>query len=378
VTYDIVIVGAGGVGCAAAFHAAKRGLRVLALDRFPPAHDRGSSHGQTRIIRQAYFEHPDYVPLLFRAYELWRELEQVTGESLLQINGLIQIGPPQGEVIPGVLESARRWKLDIASLSESDLAARYPQFHLPENWQALYEAQAGVLHVEKCVQAHALAAQQIGAEFRDGVAVKSWQPDGQGVRILTDRGDFLAARAVLTPGAWASDLLAPIANSLRVLRKHLHWFPVNRSDWKCSAPCPSFLYELPHGVFYGIPAIDDQGVKIGEHTGGAVVTDPLDDDRSIELEDQRRVQQFVAQELRGLAKSPTIHRTCFYTMSPDQHFIVGLHPDSENVAFACGLSGHGFKFTGALGEALVALGMGESATVSVDFLSPMRFSRSQA
>src|SRR5437762_104170 len=174
-TYDVIVLGTGGVGSAALFHLAKRGAKVLGLDRFPPGHDRGSSHGQTRIIRQAYFEHPDYVPLLFRAYELWRELEQVTGESLLQINGLIQICPPLGEVIPGVKESARRWKLDIESLTQQELARRFPQFHLPNGCEVLYEANAGVLRVEQCVMAHADAAERLGAEFCSGVTVRSWR-----------------------------------------------------------------------------------------------------------------------------------------------------------------------------------------------------------
>lgn len=376
--YDIVIVGAGGVGSAAAYHAAKRGLRVLALDRFPPGHDRGSSHGQTRIIRQAYFEHPDYVPLLFRAYELWRELEETTGESLLSVNGLLQIGPPDGEVVQGVLESAKRWNLPIERLSEAEFRKRFPQFHFPEGCDAVYEAEAGVLRVEACVKAHAIMAMKCGAEIREGVNVQGVSSDGSGVRILTDQGVFHAAQAILAPGAWAHDLLGALGVSFQVLRKHLHWFAAERGGWKTSESCPSFLYELPHGTFYGLPAIDGQGVKVGEHSGGAVVADPLHDDRSVEVDDQFRVGQFVATQLRGLGPAPIDHKTCFYTMSPDQHFVVGRLPEIAKVAFAGGLSGHGFKFTGVLGEALVSLALGETPRVSVDFLSPSRFSRSSA
>ncbi len=368
-TYDLIILGSGGVGSAAAYHAAKRGLRVLALDRFPPGHDRGSSHGQTRIIRQAYFEHPDYVPLLFRAYDLWRDLEQVTGQSLLHINGLIQIGQPSGEVIAGVKESARRWNLRVESLPEKDLTARFPQFNLPEGCEALYEAQAGVLRVEDCVLAHASAAKSHGAEFKGGVTVKSWRKEEAIVRVMTDRGEFLAGQAIITPGAWASDLLGPIAAPLRVLRKHLHWFTVEQN---AHLPCPSFLYDLPHGCFYGVPNLGGLDLKIGEHSGGSIVEDPLLDDRVKETDDEIRVMAFVAKQLRGVATRPNAHKTCFYTMSPDQHFIVGRHPDAENVAFAAGLSGHGFKFTGVLGEALVSLALGEPTPVNIDFLNPDR------
>lgn len=368
-SYDLIIIGAGGVGSAAAYHAAKRGLRVLALDRFPPGHDRGSSHGQTRIIRQAYFEHPNYVPLLLRAYDLWRELEQVTGQSLLHINGLIQIGPPNGEVIAGVKESARRWNLSVESLTDMDLKSRYPQFNLPADCEALYEAQAGVLLVEGCVLAHARAAETHGAEFREGVTVKSWHKVGQSVRVITDQGEFLAGHAIVTPGAWASELLGPIATPLRVLRKHLHWFKVEQS---AHLPCPSFLYDLPHGCFYGIPSVDGMDLKIGEHSGGTIVEDPLLDDRVKETDDEIRVMAFVAEQLHGVATRPNAHKTCFYTMSPDQHFLVGRHPEANNVAFAAGLSGHGFKFTGVLGEALVNLTLGEPTPVNIDFLSPSR------
>lgn len=374
-TYDLIVIGAGGVGSAAAYHAAKRGLKVLALDRFPPGHDRGSSHGQTRIIRQAYFEHPDYVPLLFRAYELWRELEEVTGDSLLRINGLLQIGAPNGEVITGVKESARRWNLQVESLSESQLNADFPQFHLPGGCEALYEAQAGVLRVEECVLAHAKAAESLGADFRQLVTVDSWRKEGQSVRVFTDQGEFCAASAIITPGAWASSLLGTLSSSLRVLRKHLHWFTVEQF---ANLRCPSFLYDLPDGCFYGIPSQDGMDLKIGEHSGGSIVEDPLLDARGKETEDEMRVAAFVAQQLRGIAKRSSAHKACFYTMSPDQHFMVGRHPEADNVAFACGLSGHGFKFTGALGEALVSLALGESCPVNVDFLCPSRFNKASA
>lgn len=370
--YDLLVLGVGGVGAAAAYHAAKRGLSVLALDRFPYGHDRGSSHGQTRIIRQVYFEHPDYVPLLFRAYDLWRELESVVGQSLLTINGLLQIGPPEGEVISGVLESARRWNLPIETLDERGLAERFPQFSLPPGCQAVYEAQAGVLYVEACVRAHAAAAQQLGAEFRDGVTVLSWRQEGGGVRIETDQGDFQAERAVATPGAWATDLLGCAAGTLQVLRKQLHWFPIEQGEWRLDETCPSFLYELPHGVFYGLPAIDAQGVKIGEHSGGAVVNDPLQVDRGVDVHDQERVAGFVRDQLRGLTSSPAAHAVCFYTMSPDQHFLVGRHPKADRLVFACGLSGHGFKFTPVLGEALVSLALEETPPVEIGFLNPRR------
>lgn len=369
--YDAIVIGTGGVGSAAAFHLAQRGAKVLGLDRFPGAHDRGSSHGETRIIRQAYFEHPDYVPLLKRAYELWGDLERDAGEQLFHRVGLLQIGPESGAVIRGVLESARQHQLTVEKLDASEIARRWPGFRVPQSSVGAYEPGAGYLRVEACVLAHLAAAQRQGAELKSGVSVLSWRPDGSGICVATDQGEFHTAKLVITAGPWAPQLLSGLGIQLEVRRKHLYWFGTSDAAFHQSR-CPTFLYEMPQGVFYGFPAIDSQGVKVAEHSGGVVVDDPLTDPRQLDERDLERVKEFLAQCMPNVSGPLNRHGVCFYTMSPDQHFIVDRHPQWDRVVFAAGLSGHGFKFTSVLGEALADLALGGQTSLPVGFLSQRR------
>ena len=372
--YDVIILGTGGVGSAAAYHLARRGARVLGIDRFAGGHDRGSSHGETRIIRQAYFEHADYVPLLLRAYELWRELEAGAGESLLRQVGLLQIGPPEGAVVRGVLGSARQHGLDVEQLSAADVHRRWQGFRVPEGYVGVFEAAAGYLRVERCVLAHLAAAQQHGAELRYAAAATAWRA-GRSVSVTLESGEELtAAGLIVTAGSWAPLLLAELGAGLVVRRKHLYWFPAE-ANYHQDRGCPTFLFELPRGVFYGFPQIDALGLKVAEHSGGAAVADPLADERELDAADLARVEAFLASHLPGVGR-PMQHRSvCFYTMSPDEHFIVDRHPQHENVLFAAGLSGHGFKFTSVLGEALADLALEGITKLPMDFLRLSRFRR---
>ena len=372
--YDVIILGTGGVGSAAAFHAARRGAKVLGIDRFPGGHDRGSSHGETRIIRQAYFEHADYVPLLLRAYELWRELEQLAGEDLLHQVGLLQIGPPEGFVVRGVLEAAKLHGLKVDSLAADEVHRRFPGFRVPAGSVGVFEPAAGYLKVERCVLAHLAAAKQHGAEFRFGSAARAWRHDGGDLVVETEAGEsFRAKQLIVTAGAWAPALLADLNVALKVRRKHLYWYPTAESVYREDRGCPTFLYELPQGVYYGFPQIDALGVKVAEHSGGAVVIDPLNDLRVLDQADVERVQAFLATEMPGVTRQLGRRSVCFYTMSPDEHFIVDRSPREEHVFFAAGLSGHGFKFTSVLGEALADLALDGATDLPIGFLSLARF-----
>src|SRR5205823_11824179 len=205
--YDVIVLGTGGVGSAAAYQLAKRGANVLGIDQFPGGHDRGSSHGETRVIRQAYFEHPDYVPLLLRAYELWHELERQSGIDLLHQVGLLQVGPPQGLVVHGVVEAARLHGLSVDSLTATEVCRRFPGFRVPEGSVGVFEPAAGYLKVEKCVLAHLAGAKQHGATLQFGVTVSDWHAEKGGIRVLSDQGDFSAERLLITAGPWAPQLL---------------------------------------------------------------------------------------------------------------------------------------------------------------------------
>src|SRR5262245_55682387 len=372
--YDAIVLGTGGVGSAAVYQLARRGAKVLGIDQFPGGHDRGSSHGETRIIRQAYFEHADYVPLLLRAYELWRGLEQECGVDLLHQVGLLQVGPPDGAVVRGVLQSAGQHGLSVESLSADEVHGRWPGFRVPTDMTGVYEAAAGYLLVERCVLADLAAAKVRGAEFRFGSAVAARRSVGNSVEVATEAGEtYRAARLIITAGPWAPALLAHLPIKLQPRRKHLYWFRADDKNYHQDTGCPTFLYELPHGVYYGFPQIDSLGVKVAEHSGGQAVADPLNDARALDPADLGRVEAFLRQHLPGVSNSLQRHSVCFYTMSPDEHFIVDRDLRDPNTHFAAGLSGHGFKFTSVLGEALADLASDGSTRLPVNFLRVSRF-----
>ncbi|WP_437200723.1 N-methyl-L-tryptophan oxidase [Planctomicrobium sp. SH664] len=370
--YDAIVLGTGGVGSAALDQFAQRGLRVLGIDRFPPAHDRGSSHGQTRIIRQAYFEHPDYVPLLKRAYTLWEDLEVRSGQTLYQESGLLEIGPPNGIVVPGVLASARLHDLAIDELSPREVQERFPGFVCPFNSAAVFERRAGFLFVEECIKAATAQALSRGAELRIGETVTSWSASPGHVEVTTDHDIYSAAHLVITAGAWAGHFLRELGVRFEVVRKPLYWYETKSSVYEYSRGAPGFFYELPDGYFYGFPQIDARGLKVAEHSGGEAVPDPLTVKRQELSHETRRVEKFLAEFLPAVGRRQTRFEVCLYTRSPDEHFIIDRHPGHPHVSFAAGLSGHGFKFASVLGEALVDLSLGCSPAVSLDFLSASR------
>lgn len=372
--YDVIVLGAaGGVGSAALFHLARRGARVLGLDRFPPGHHRGSSHGRTRIIRQAYFEHADYVPMALEAYRLWDELGQLHGRTLLHETGLLQIGPAAGAVVRGVLDSARRHDLPVEQLSAAEVQHRWPGFHVPAEMTGIYERRGGYLTVEQCVLAHAQQAVQCGARLQTGETVRSWRPNHDGFSVETSGGAYEAQRLVIAAGPWSGDLLADLSLRLTVRRKPQYWFPSQEPDiYRAAAGYPAYLYELREGIFYGIPAIDDGGVKVAQHTGGVIVEDPLALSQEVDEADLAAVRQFASRYLPQLGPELRDHDPCLYTLSADEHFIVDSHPRHERVVFAAGLSGHGFKFTCVLGKLLTELLLDNGTSLPCDFLSLRR------
>jgi sarcosine oxidase len=366
--FDCTVIGLGGFGSAAAYAAARRGLKVLGLEQFAPAHDRGSSHGETRIIRRAYFEHPDYVPLLHRSYALWESLASVAGRELYRRTGLILVGPAQGEAVAGTLQAAREHGLAIEELSAGDARQRFTAFRFEESDAVVYEHDAGWLPVEACVAAHLDAARSAGADLRFGETVHDVQADRSHVRVTTDRATYAAACLVVAAGPWSGAVLADLQLPLVVRRKVQLWFPVHSQGAAAHAASPGFLFERPAGVFYGFPCIDGQVVKVAEHSGGEAVIEPLNVDRALRDADSAPVAEFVRHSLPLLNPQPRRHSVCMYTMSPDGHFIVDRHPRLSNVAIATGFSGHGFKFTPVVGEALLDLVTEGRTDIPIEFL----------
>jgi sarcosine oxidase len=394
--FDAIVVGLGGIGSAAAWHIARRGGRVLGIDRFEPPHDRGSSHGQTRLIRLAYFEHPDYVPLLRRAFELWAELEAHRGRRLLATTGLLLAGPADGEVIAGTDRAARAHALPVERLSPAEAVRRWPAFRIPDDWRVIVESRAGALFVEDCVQAHLAAARAAGATLLPDTAMTACRTGDGEACVETTRGRFVAERIVLCPGAWAGGLVGlpgPLGIEFEVLRKSLFWLRPGSSGGMlpCLSPggsttarrdigegsLPCFGFDTPDGFFYGMPAFDERGVKVACHSGGRPLSDPLGLGRDVDPAEREAIDRWADAHLPVLGPSRgaalTGHAACLYTMSPDGHFVVGPHPVDERVILAAGFSGHGFKFAPVIGEALADLALTGRTPLSIGFLSPTRY-----
>jgi sarcosine oxidase len=354
-TFDVILTGAGGMGSAAAFEFARRGRSVLALEQFPLVHDRGSSHGHTRIIRRAYYEHPAYVPLVRRAFERWYDLEQRTGRHLLTECDCLAIGPPGGEVVTGVLASAREHGLAVDRLDPAGLRRAYPQFRFDDGSEGVLERGAGFLYVEECVRAHLDAARSLGATIQADEAVTGWQSDGRSVVVTTAKGEYRAASLVLTAGPWAGELLANHGAPLRVMRQTMLWFGTADDAAFRRDRFPIFLAEVPGGPFYGLPVIDGRGLKVARHYGAPELRSPDEVERVIRPADEPLVRRFLDAYLPAVNGPLRYGQTCIYTLTPDRHFLIDRHPEYPNVAVAGGFSGHGFKFAPVVGEVLADL-----------------------
>ncbi len=362
--WDLIVLGLGGVGSAAIYHAATAGMRVLGIDQYCEAHDKGSSHGHTRAIRQAYFEDPAYVPLLRRSYQLWESLQAITGQQLFVRTGLVEIGPEDGVVIPGVRRSAQQYQLDIEEIRIQDLHDRWPGLRAEESWAAVLEKNAGYLLVESCVSAHLRVALQQGAVCRYDEVVQAWTLEGKNVVVRTNAGQHVAERLIVAAGPWSGRLLASLNLPLTVLRKHQYWLEAERPGFDRNEGFPCFFFETPQGYFYGFPSMEGVGVKVARHSGGQVVTQPSGDEHPFDDQDFTLVTDFVAAHLPGVTNQRKSHAGCYYTMTPSECFIIDVLPNQPQVTVVAGLSGHGFKFTSVLGE--IAATMSRDETPAFD------------
>jgi sarcosine oxidase len=354
--FDVIVIGVGGMGSAAAFELARRGRRVLGLEQFAFGHDQGSSHGQTRIIRTAYYEHPAYVPLVRRAFERWYDLEQRQGRHLLTECPLLSIGLPDGEMIRGVRASAAEHDLPVESLTAAEVRRRFPQFRVGDEYVALLERSAGFLRVEECVLAHVHEAQKLGAVLRPGEPVLSWQAGAGGVSVQTRAGRYHAARLVITAGPWAPRLLEGWGARLRVMRQVALWFGTADPFGFRRTAFPLFVHDTPAGFYYGFPVIDAaEGVKVARHYGAPELRGPEEIDRTARPADEEGVRGYLREHLPAADGPVRRASVCIYTLTPDRHFLIDLHPEHPNVVLATGFSGHGFKFAPAVGEVLADL-----------------------
>jgi sarcosine oxidase len=356
--YDVIVAGVGGMGSAAAYHLARRGRRVLGLERFTIPNAMGSSHGTSRIIRLAYFEHPSYVPLLRRSYELWRELEREQREQLLHMTGCLHVGAPGTTVFDGCLRSCHEHGLEHEVLDSAAVMRRFPAYRLPAETMAVLEAEGGFLVPEKCIEAHAAGARSAGADLREGEAVAGWEAIPGGVRVQTERGSYEAARLVLTAGSWNGKLAPALAPVLQPERQVVAWLEVARPELFERPVFPVFVMEMPEGMYYGFPlfAGGPPGFKLGRFHHRHEPADPdLLDRAGAGPEDEDVLRSFAASYLPEGAGRALSMQVCMFTNTPDEHFLIDLHPDHPQVVVGAGFSGHGFKFCSVVGEILADL-----------------------
>jgi len=370
--YDVVVVGCGGVGSAALYSLSSRGYRVAGLDRYSPPHTYGSSHGHTRAIRKAYFEHPNYVPLLVKSYELWRKLEKNVKKDLLHLVGMLEVGPPDGELIKGIRHSADVHDLPVEFLSLHETSELFPGLGLTDEFLFAFERDAGYLLVEDCIASFLALATSSGAELITDTVVSDWSASLDGVEIKTSKGTIQAGALVLAGGPWASQLLGKTQGvSLELRKKHMYWYSNDDQQYFSSSGFPVFAFELPakdnYRIYYGFPQINSDGVKFAEHSGGLLVDSP-DSIKDKHDPDAHKTDLFARTYLPHISGSVSRHETCLYTLSPDENFYLDVHPQFDNVAFAAGLSGHGFKFAPVLGEVLADLVTKSSSPYDIDFL----------
>ncbi|HWL95617.1 MAG TPA: N-methyl-L-tryptophan oxidase [Phycisphaerae bacterium] len=371
-SFDAIIIGAGAMGTAAAYHLSQRGQRVLLLEQYQIGHEQGSSHGKSRVIRKAYFEDPRYVPLLNAAYELWRELERESGDKLLHLVGCLNIGPRDHACIRGVEQSARDHQLPHEMLAAPEIARRWPIFKPNADDIGLYEQDAGFLLPEACLRAHSAHAIRHGAVVHTGEEVLGWKATQVGVRVQTPSQTYTAGTLIITAGAWLRGILSALRLPLRVERQVQLWFMPDEPARFTAPHMPTFIHFVGDAAYYGIPMRDREGVKVARHHAGETVT-PQTVNRSIAPQDEADVRGYIRAHLPG-ADGPLIDgKVCLYTNSPDDHFIIDRHPNYPNVLIAGGFSGHGFKFAPVVGSILADLAIEGSTRHLIDFFSINRF-----
>lgn len=362
--YDVIVIGVGGMGSAACWHLARRGHRVLGLERFDIPHAMGSSHGISRIIRLPYYEHPAYVPLLQRAYELWADLEAATGTTVLVTTGSIDGGPEDDELFQGALGSARLHNLPHEVLTGAEVNARFPGYRMVPQARFVFQPRGGLIASERAIVAHVMAARAAGADIRARERVLRWDahPSGEGVTVETERGTHHAARLILAAGAWMADL-APLLQGVAVPeRQVLAWLqPLQPALFQVDR-FPVFNLMVDEGRYYGFPEYEVPGFKFGryhhrnEHTTAEAMR------RDVDPEDEALLRQFSARYFPD-GNGPTMAlRACIFTNTPDEHFILDHHPEHRQVVLASPCSGHGYKFCSVIGEILADLATADGRT----------------
>ena len=357
--YDAIVIGLGGMGSASAYHLARRGQRVLGLEQYDLLHPLGSSHGLTRIIRLAYHEHPSYVPLLRRAYELWHDLEADANEHLLVTTGSLEGGPEDGPMFRGALEAAELHDLPHEVLTADEVRARYPAYgELDPATRVVWQPDGGFLLAERTLVAHVNGALRHGADLRFREPVRTWEATAEGgVRVTTERGTYEADRLVICAGPWAGRVVPRLAELAKPERQVLAWLQPTRPELFTPERFPVFILDVEEGSYYGFPVHDVPGFKFGWYHHLREPIDPDDPDRSAGPRDEAALRAFAERYFPDGAGPTVMLKACIFTNSPDEHFVIDRLPETPQVSVAAGFSGHGYKFCSVVGEVMADLAM---------------------
>ncbi|HEU5101955.1 MAG TPA: N-methyl-L-tryptophan oxidase [Roseiflexaceae bacterium] len=354
--YDVIVVGGGVMGCATAYHLAKRGRRVLLLEQFALGHDRGSSHGHSRIIRLAY-DGPDYVRLAQAAYPLWRVLEQDSGAALMLQTGGLDFAPPGTRSFEATRATLAALGIEHELLDAAAIVERFPQFELPADTIGLYQHDAGILNASACVAALAAEARRHGAELRDQEPARQIGAAGAGVEVRTDLGAYQADRLVVSAGSWARPLLHQLGLDLplTVTREQVAFFVPRHPEQFAPGQFPIFIHhDDEHPSAYGFPVFGLPGVKVAYHQGGPAIA-PESDERAADPAVSQSLRDYLARWVPAAAGELLLAQTCRYTTTPDEHFIIDRHPERPQIVIGSPCSGHGFKFGVLIGAILADL-----------------------
>ncbi|MFL5202147.1 MAG: N-methyl-L-tryptophan oxidase [Microvirga sp.] len=377
-TFDVAVIGLGAMGSAALFNLARQGRRVVGIEQFEPGHDKGSSHGESRIIRLSYFEHPSYVPLARRAMEKWRELEQLCGHNILTVTGILEAGYPGCPIVEGSLEASRLHGLDHEVLDAAEINRRFPAFKVPPHWTGLYQPEGGFLRPELAIQQFVGLAERHGAEVRTGTRVLAIEPLGSGVRVRTEAGEIEAGSVIVAAGAWIGDFAPELKPHLKLTRQVLGWFEPLQPAYYSPDRCPVFILESEDDACYGFPDFAGTGVKTASHRKGAYLpsADDLSQDGGAADEAQiRRMLALAMPEANGPLRAM---RTCMYTRTPDEDFVIDRSSADPRIILASPCSGHGFKFASVIGEVLADLALGKTPANDISRFKLERFRRQSA
>ena len=380
--FDVIVAGVGSMGSSACYYLSKRGYKVLGLEQFNITHENGSHTGQSRIIRKAYFEHPDYVPLLSRAYEGWKSLEDETGEQVYFKTGLLYSGRGDDEIIKGVKLSASLYNIPLENLDKNLFEKKFPQFKIPVNFETVFEPDAGFVTPEKTIWLYNELSKKYGATIHTNEKLIEWKKEGNEVMVKTNKEIYRCNKLIITAGAWVGKLIPGLTNKIKVTRQFLAWIKPKHPEKFSMDNFPCWLIDDENvpGCYYGFPILSTEkfgppeGLKLAHHHP-ATITDPDNVNRNVTNDDIGNLKYAMNKYFPEEFDSVLSVKICLYANSPDENFIIDRLPGyEENICIACGFSGHGFKFVPVVGEILSDLAIEGKTNLSIDFLNASRFS----